>query len=195
MNKPYHRFVFDERGLVGDFEAMYQAEDTEGFDAWGARDPRHLRMRLVTEILSDYNFGNVLDVGCGVGTATQALKKANNRVIAVDVSPTALAKARQSFPDIDFREMSAVQIEQLEFLRFDLITVQMALAYIPEWRRVLEQAATMTHNCLVCEYIPFGSKGAIKSKADLEEAFGELFLIERKVVLNDETLILFGGVK
>jgi len=103
--QPYHKYVFDteKRQFIGQFEEMYQAEDSEGFDSWFEQDLRHLRKKISYAILSAYNFSRILDVGCGKGTFTHLLKKHNNQVVGIDVSETAIRKARESFPDIDFR--------------------------------------------------------------------------------------------
>src|SRR5271166_6025016 len=137
---PYHKYVFDDKGLVGDFETMYAAEDTEGFDSWRSHDARHLRLQLALRLIAEYNFGSVLEVGCGKGTAAQFLKRHNNRVVGIDVSPTAIAKAKASFPDIEFRCMDAREIRTLNE-QFELIALQTVLAYIPGWRELLEASA------------------------------------------------------
>ncbi len=105
MSKGYHPFVFDtdRRRFVGDFEAMYQAEASQGYDSWHQEDMRQLDKRICLDILGEGNFAEVLDVGCGKGAFTQFLKKRNNRVLALDISETALAVGRARFPDIDFQ--------------------------------------------------------------------------------------------
>ena len=101
----YHKYVFDtdKREFVGEFEKMYQAEDSQGFDSWLERDLRPLRKTISYAILSAYNFSRILDIGCGKGTFTHLLKKQNNHVVGIDLSETAIRKAQASFPDIDFR--------------------------------------------------------------------------------------------
>lgn len=189
----YHKYVFDQdkRRLVGAFEEMYAAEDSEGFDSWQSNDVRALRLRLAMEILKDYNFASVLELGCGKGTASQFLKKANNRVLGIDISPTAVKKAQVNFPDIDFRVMQAMDVEQLNE-QFDLVTVMTVLAYIEDWRDVLAKLATMTEYCLVVEYIPENPIGMVKSPDELQAAFSEHFDIVTKLMLNDQGCILFG---
>lgn len=194
MNKAYHRFVFNERGLVGDFEGMYRAEDTEGFDAWGARDPRHLRMRLVKEIIADYNFPTILDLGCGTGSFTAGLKRVNNTVFGIDISPTAIKKARETYPDISF-EVNNIATMHFGVGSYDLVSIQMVLAYIKDWELVLYAVRNISQYCVVCEYVPGRALGYVKSIPDLQEQFGMWFDIERKVIINDETAILFGKVK
>jgi SAM-dependent methyltransferase len=192
----YHKYVFDTeaRHLVGEFEAMYAAEDEEGFDSWHSHDLRQLRLRLARAVLADYNFTCVLDIGCGKGAATQFLKRRNNRVVGIDLSPTAIAKAQATFPDIDFRCLDARDVANLGE-RFQLVTVQGVLAYIEPWRELLATIAGMTDYCLVGEYIPPNPIGMVKSTAQLTEAFGAFFSVENKLVLDDEIIILLGRAR
>lgn len=97
----YHKYVFDteQRKFIGKFEDMYQAEDSEGFDAWFERDLRLPRKTISCAILAAYNFSRILDIGCGKGTFTHLLKKQNNHVVGIDSSETAIRKAKESYTD------------------------------------------------------------------------------------------------
>ena len=189
----YHKYVFDQeqRRLVGDFEGMYKAEDRDGFDSWRSHDTRALRLRLGLFLIADMNFANVLEVGCGKGTAAQFLKKKNNRVVGIDISGTAIEKARATFPDIDFRCMDAREIGRLAE-RFDLVCFQAVLAYIDGWKDVLATAAGMTEYCLVAEYIPADPIGMVKSIPELIGGFSESFDVIHRLVLDDEGAFLLG---
>lgn len=46
----------------------------------------------------------ILDVGCGTGHLTAAIAKAGAAVVGMDSSAEMLAKARESYPDIEFRQ-------------------------------------------------------------------------------------------
>ena len=104
MAAPYHKFVFDSenRRFVGDFDKMYQQEDVQNFDSWFQDDMNHLTKRLALTILGRYNFNSVVDFGCGKGAFTNLLKKANNTVTGIDISETAVQKAKAKYPDIQF---------------------------------------------------------------------------------------------
>ena len=80
MNK-HHPYVFDETKLcfAGKFEEMYQTEKEKGFDSWYQDDVRHLDKNICLNILDDFNFRYILDVGCGKGAFTQFLKKKNHK--------------------------------------------------------------------------------------------------------------------
>lgn len=189
----YHKYVFDvaNRKLVGAFEEMYQAEDKEGFDSWHSNDVRNLRLRLSLEILKDYNFSNVLELGCGKGIASQFLKKKNNNVLGIDISETAVRKAQINFPDIDFKKLQANQIGQLD-KKFDLTTIMTVLAYIENWEDVLKDIKNISEYCLVAEYVPENPIGMVKSIDDLVEIYSNHFNIITKLVINNDCCILFG---
>jgi len=190
---PYHKYVFDEknRKLIGDFEGMYRAEDAEGFDSWYSADVRSLQTKLSLTLLADYNFSSVLEIGCGKGTITQFLKRKNNRVMGIDISPTAIAKAKASFPDIEFRCLEGGRIGDLGE-RFDLVYIQTVLAYIPEWRNLLEQCAKLSKFCLVAEYVPTNAIGMVKSAADLIDCFSVHFSTEHKLLVDDDIVVVLG---
>jgi hypothetical protein len=75
MSEGYHQYIFDieHRKFVGDFEQMYKAESKAGFDSWHQDDLRHFDKRVCLELISDYNFSDVLDIGCGKGAFSQFL--------------------------------------------------------------------------------------------------------------------------
>lgn len=100
----YHKYVFDtnNRRFVGKFEEMYQQERIANFDSWHQDDTRQLNRKIALEILGGYNFENIIDIGAGKGALTHQLKKLNNHVLGLDISPTAIEVARACFPDIEF---------------------------------------------------------------------------------------------
>jgi trans-aconitate methyltransferase len=189
----YHKYVFDPkaRQLVGDFETMYQAEEAEGFDSWHERDLRPLRKQIALQMLSDYNFSSIVEVGCGKGAFTHLLKKKNNRVLATDLSATAIMRAAQSYPDIDFRMMSMDDVLGLEE-RFDLALVMGTLAYVENWREAIAGLSRLAEWCFVAEYVPENPIGCVKSIDDLTTAFAETYDIASKIVIDDHHCLLLG---
>ncbi len=192
----YHKYVFDtqHQKFVGQFEQMYRGEELEGFDSWFERDLRPLRKAISQTILSQYQFSRILDVGCGKGTFTHLLKKQNNRVIGVDVSPTAIRKAKESFPDIEFRHMDVRDLAGLHDT-FDLVVVMGTLAYVEDWPRLLETIAGMTRWCYVAEYIPPEPIGFVKSAGELIAEVEKRFDVHTRVLLDDVNCLLLAQVK
>lgn len=100
----YHKYVFDveKRTFIGDFENMYAHESIEKFDSWHQDDSRQLQRKICLEILNQYNFNTIVDIGCGKGALKHILKKKNNTCLGIDISQTAIDIAKERFNDIDF---------------------------------------------------------------------------------------------
>lgn len=188
----YHAHVFKNGKPDHDFEAMYANEELDGYDSWRQGDLRHARVQLALAMLAPYNFAKILDIGCGKGAVTHLLKRANNYVVGVDGSSTAIKKARASYPDIQFACCDALTaVEQLPE-RFDLITAQCVFAYIAHWRSIVEAASRSCTYFLCVEYVPKGTIGAVGTIAELVSDISYHFSIVRKVVLDDEVVIILG---
>ncbi len=194
MTEKYHSYVFDQkkRKLVGDFEQMYKDEKEKNFDSWHERDCRFLRKQIPLLLLSHYNFSKILDLGCGKGTLSQFLKKRNNTVVGVDISPTAIDRAKASFPDINFVCSDISEFVIKEKSKFDLVVIMGTLAYIENYKEVLSHVKNLTKWILVAEYIPDDPIGYVKSIPDLRKAFMENSSIEHEIILDNHHLILFG---
>jgi 2-polyprenyl-3-methyl-5-hydroxy-6-metoxy-1,4-benzoquinol methylase len=195
-NNKYHKYVFDEskKQFIGDFEKMYVSEDIEGFDSWHENDTRVLRKKIALEILNQYQFPSVLEIGCGKGVFTQQLKKKNNYVLSIDKSKTAIEKSKRSFPDIEFRCLEALDIETIN-KKFDCCVIMTVLVYIDNWPLLLEKVSRMSKRILVAEYIPKNSMGFIKSAKELQAEFEKNYSISNKVIMDDEHIMLLGESK
>lgn len=207
MSASYHQFVFDveRRAFMGDFEGMYRAELAQGFDSWHQEDLRHFDKRVCLELLADYNFCDVLDIGCGKGAFTQFLKRRNNRVVAVDISATALAVAQTRFPDIEFKlaDVTAAEFQATTLAatctkegKFDLTVCLETLSYVPQWEQLLGQFAQASRHALIGLYLPENPIGFVKNAKDLVAAFEHHFeIIEAVDLPYRRKTILFGKVK
>jgi len=193
MPGDYHDYVFDTkaRRLIGDFDAMYKAEDAGEFDSWQERDLRPLRKQIALDILEQQNFNSILEIGCGKGTLTHLLKKINNTIVATDIAPSAITKARASYPDIDFRVMSADAASRLPG-PFDLTLVMGAFAYVERWKECLANFPASATHCLIAEYIPPNPIGFVKSGEELQAEFASYFALKTKVIIDDHFYLLFG---
>lgn len=114
----YHKYVFDlkNRKFTGKFEEMYQNEDKEGFDSWHQDEIDTLKHDLILTVLKRNNYKKILDVGCGKGTFTNRLKNElgdDVDITAIDISPTAISKAKKRYNGIKFlvRDASNLKFE------------------------------------------------------------------------------------
>ncbi len=87
-----------------------------------------------------------LDVGCGTGQSTVALKKIANSVVGVDISTDMLRLAEEK-PGIRYIQSAAEDLEILDSNAFDLLTTSLAFhwfdqkRFFTEARRLLKEKA------------------------------------------------------
>jgi trans-aconitate methyltransferase len=174
--EPYHRFVFNDGKLVGDFESLYEAEAVEEFDSWHQDDLR--RRSEIVNLLRSREFASVIDVGCGKGALLSQARA--DRVVGIDISPTALETARERLPHAEFRCRDALAaFDPGE--RFELVMVVAVLYYVPEWQRLLELAASAGDWLLVWAYVPHDTAGTIASIAALREEVAKHGLVHDEI--------------
>ena len=90
-----------------------------------------------------------LDVGCGTGQSTVALKKIASSVVGVDISTEMLKLAKQQ-PGIEYHNVSAEDLTMFDDETFDLITTSMAFhwfdhtRFLSEANRILKTLGWLT---------------------------------------------------
>ncbi|MBO6560153.1 MAG: class I SAM-dependent methyltransferase [Nisaea sp.] len=106
-------FVFKDNpdgsiDFVGDFEGLYKAID----DPWSQQFPDERmrsyyavsRDRLIESLSREAPVSSLVEVGCGLGQVCSLISNnvSVDRVIGLDISDTAVIRARASFPKIEF---------------------------------------------------------------------------------------------
>ena len=139
----YHKYIFDvkNRKFLGEFEKMYQNEDIEDFDAWNEYSiVENLKNNLMLTILKQYGpYDSMLDMDCGKGSLSNRIRPLGNNIVAYDISPTAISKAKQKYKDIDFR-VGGVGETDLPANTYNLVTAIEIFWYIlPRIHQVLEK--------------------------------------------------------
>src|SRR3989344_5079635 len=191
--QPYHKYVFDteNRKFVGRFEEMYANEEREGFDSWFQEELRHPTKQGSWELLKNYRFSSILDIGCGKGAFTNQLATIADSVMGVDISQTAIAKAEQRYPGIRFSTATAEEALSAP-QRWDAIVMLEVLSYLQNWEEVLQKAAAKANYVYITLYLPPDPIGFVKSFEELREVFNTLFSLEKEVLKNNETIYLLG---
>lgn len=99
--------------------------------------------------------GSVLEIGCGEGHQTQALCALADEVYGIDVSATAIERARQRLPQVRF---AACDIHDQPFGneqdRFDLVVACEVLYYIKDIPATIERMGHLGRACFVTFYAP-----------------------------------------
>lgn len=193
----YHKYVFDSqnREFIGNFDLMYQAEKNSRFDSWHQDDSRHLNRSILLNLIEHYNFSSILDIGCGKGLLTHMLKKRNNFVLGIDISPTAIQIARARYPDIAFEVENVSNIQNLARLletsgqdsespsrhRFDLVVIAECLSYIHNWKMVISELSRKIPNIALSLYIPENPIGYVKNSSELVSEVSKYYQIYESI--------------
>jgi SAM-dependent methyltransferase len=125
-------YWLDTRNMTfrGQFEEMY----TDIADPWNcSKASNSLDNRLFFEILFyEHKYRKILDVGCGLGNTTYEYfcRNGGGYVEGYDVSPTAVLRANNAFPEVKFfvKNILTDKIEK----KYDLIILSEVLWYILE---------------------------------------------------------------
>ena len=83
---------------------------------------------------ADPRGGVCVEVGCGPGRMTKLLAGRFDRVIAVDVSPEMLERARRAVPDdnVDLRVVSGERLDSVENAAGDTLVCYLVLQHLPD---------------------------------------------------------------
>ncbi len=126
MRATWDALAADPDAYVGD-PARGRSELQGMFDRLGA-DPRG---------------GTCVEVGCGPGRMTAALAERFERVVAVDVSPAMVERARASVsvPNVEFRVVSGDRLDGVESRVADALVCYLVLQHLPSREAVLAYLA------------------------------------------------------
>ena len=115
------RRFFDRLWQAGDYWQL----DKDPFE----RDKYYQQLALV----KDRRYGKVLEIGCGSGLFTRALAPVAEKVVGIDVSPSAIDRAKSlgtANGVIDFRCLSALDYEPKKDGPFDLVVMSETIYYL-----------------------------------------------------------------
>jgi len=195
MKEKYHDYVFQKGQFVGKFEEMYQNEDLTEYCSWYQDDMKDLGYQLSLTILSQYNFETILDVGCGEGMFTSLLKKKNNSVSGIDVSPTAIKKANTRFKNIDFF-VGDIKTDVI-LKHYDLIVLKEILSYVENWRKTIKDLSKISKYLFVSLDLPEFPNGFVKSFKELEDEIAKYYEIQVSVTIKTtgNQILILGKVR
>src|SRR5215813_4373400 len=118
------------------------ARQAETFAAAAAITDEELTRRF-SEAIGRNGTGKILDVACGPGIVSAALAKTARAVVAFDVTPEMLAKARDrcakaGLTNVTFREGSATDLP-FDKNSFDGVVTRLAVHHFTEPRRAFAE--------------------------------------------------------
>lgn len=134
----FEEYVIQDGRLVGEFEALYEKFD----DPWNqsrldqVQDTRRSIALAQCLYLRSSNppdqVSRVVEIGCGFGHLTDSLREEGFSAVGVDVSKTAVAKAREKNPSSVFMAASIDSPSLLESLDPDVVIMAEVTWYVLE---------------------------------------------------------------
>ena len=110
--------------------------------------------RVIAERLAP-RFGRILEVGCGEGHQTEHLAKLADAMTGIDVSATAVERAKKRLPSADLLAGDLVKMPWAnERGRFDLVTACEVLYYMSDIPGFLRTMDTLGGACVVTYFAP-----------------------------------------
>lgn len=223
-------FIFDDiDGQIrfkGDFEGFYKSS----IDPWGqtslsedksmnlfyskSRENLLEKIKIILPVFQQSN-QPLIEIGCGLGYVSNLIQThLNIKVIGLDISKTAIQKAQQNFPDIDFM-LHDISRETKSFANPSIVILSNILWYILEDIDLITQNVTnlfdplnsnpyvIISNAFFKENQKYGTsicdgfEGAIKlfhskfEKLGLEINSIQAFLDSHKGMKYDDGIIIF----
>lgn len=141
-SKDYRDYVIKNGKFIGAFEEMYQNIE----DPWHHGDATHISYDMALYLLDRYKIcakgGEILDVGCGKGAFTARLKKClpKVKILAIDITPTAIRKAKEKYKDLGICfDVMDIQKEYKKISKkFDLIVMSEIMWYVlPNFEKIV----------------------------------------------------------
>ena len=134
-------FIFKERNkvleFVGNFEELYKDQEDPWHQSGCPSDMKEFyecsRKRLDDAILS-INPKSLLEVGCGLGYTTQKIQNSlpNCQVTGIDISETAIKKAKEKFPNLRFITADIMSNSINIIGNYEIVVLNQILWYILE---------------------------------------------------------------
>jgi len=135
---------------------------------------RDLEAIALRRTLTEINFTDCLEIGCGTGKNTQWLLTKTNAITAVDLSENMLAKAKEKINShkVQFIQADILQPWTFATQPYDLISFSLVLEHIEDLNAIFEKAATAINSggyVYVGELHPFKQYTGTKARFETSE--------------------------
>lgn len=145
----YQDWVIKDGKLIGKFEEMYQQFD----DPWHQKECIDCSyIRHITNVsIKKYNIHSLLEVGCGLGAFTNFLVQNNQNIDieGIDISETAIQKAKKSYPDINFKVGDLLGYSECKLSYNAILLSEMIWFVLQDLNKIIDNLNRNFHDNLV----------------------------------------------
>ncbi len=108
----YHDYVIKDGKFIGKFEEMYQVYE----DPWmQSEQPNRYSRTMAIMNIKRYEIKSLIEYGCGLGYYANWINEETGIVPkSIDISATAIEKAKERFPMLDFEVGNILDMGKLE---------------------------------------------------------------------------------
>lgn len=126
----YQDYVIKDGKLVGEFEQMYRDFD----EPWeqSTREQGAFEKLVALELIRRNGYRRVMELGCGYGDFTVKLSQVSESVLGIDVSETAINKAKERHPGLSVQQGDILDYEVYRCFRPDCIVMAEITWYVLE---------------------------------------------------------------
>lgn len=124
----YEDFVIRHGEFIGEFEEMYRRFD----DPWEQtqREKYASDKAIALNIIQKYERKNVVEFGSGLGRFTNSISEITDAVVGIEVSETAVRRAKAQFESLEFRCASFPDLDYLRTRQPDCIVMAEVTWYV-----------------------------------------------------------------
>src|SRR5207244_10318281 len=112
------------------FEALWRNGDHWELETAGFEQKRFQRQ---LELLADRHYERALEIGCGAGVFTRQLACLTDHVLAIDVAPAAIERARSldgNASNIDYKVADVMELDLRAGSPWDLVVLSETIYYL-----------------------------------------------------------------
>ncbi|EIC22315.1 class I SAM-dependent methyltransferase [Thiorhodovibrio frisius] len=187
----YHDYVIKNGKLIGAFDAMYQhAADIP----WHQDRTAHaifseIDLAILAHFQRRFGLMTILEVGCGLGYFAERLHRKRGgggvQIVGMDISATAVDKAKSLFPEIEFQVVDLLGVNMLTNARtFDLVIAKEIFWYfLADVEQCCANMASLSH-----QYLYFSQSFPESSSFFGSDRFPNAIALEKFLSQRFETL-------
>ncbi|HZY10327.1 MAG TPA: SAM-dependent methyltransferase [Bacteroidota bacterium] len=105
------------------------------------------RMFALLQLIKQHPHDTILEIGCAEGFFSGKLSKIAKQVVAIDVSETAIERAKIHYPDVTFVQTSLEEFSWNN--KFDIVICAETLYYMQDIESAIQKLSGLGRYCLV----------------------------------------------